>query len=275
MSAVGALLGLVLAGAALMIVSWVRARRPLPVADRIGPYVGIPGHTVVARRGVPLASVAASLGIRRPTRTASGARRGAAIIGGLAGAGLAVLLTADQPRPIAWIALGVAGAILGVWTCDARVRILARRRSHLIAEQVPVLADLLALGVSAGAGPVVALEHAATHLQGPLSDDVSEALARMRSGESWESACRSLGEGVPALRRLVDALLVSIEQGAPLGEVLRAQALDARAEERRLLMESAGRKDVAMLVPIVFLVLPTVVLIALYPGLQALTVVVP
>lgn len=275
MSAAGALLGLALAGAVLLIVSWTLARRPLSVADRIGPYVGIPGHTVVARRGVPVSAVAVALGIRRPTRTTTSARRGAAIIGGLAGAGFAALLTADQPRPIAWISLGVVGAVAGVWTGDARARLLAKRRSHLITEQVPVLADLLALGVSAGAGPVAALDHAAAHLQGPLSDDVGEALARMRSGESLERACRSLGEDVPALRRLIDALLVSIEQGAPLAEVLRAQALDARAEERRRLMESAGRKDVAMLVPIVFLVLPTVVLIALYPGLRALTMVVP
>ena len=40
-------------------------------------------------------------------------------------------------------------------------------------------------------------------------------------------------------------------------------------------MEAAGRKDIAMLVPIVFLVLPSVVLIALYPGLQSLRLVVP
>ena len=36
----------------------------------------------------------------------------------------------------------------------------------------------------------------------------------------------------------------------------------------------AGRKDVLMLVPVVFLVLPTVVAIALYPGIQTFRLVV-
>ena len=81
--------------------------------------------------------------------------------------------------------------------------------------------------------------------------------------------------GLASVQRLVDALLVALERGTPLAEVLRAQAMDARAADRRRLMELAGRKDVLMLVPIVFLVLPSVVLVAVYPGVQALRIVVP
>lgn len=275
MSAMGALAGLAAAGSAVLLLSWLLARRPLPIADRVGPYVGIPGHTAVVRRDVPVASVLAALGVRRSIRSTPSARRVAGLIGALAGAGIAALLTVREPRPVAWIALAVVGTVLGVWISDARARLTARHRAQRITEQVPVLADLLALSVSAGAAPVLALDRASAHLHGPLADEVKDALARIRSGEPMEAALRPLGDGVPVLRRLIDAVLVSVEQGAPLGDVLRAQALDARAEERRRLMEGAGRKDVAMLVPIVFLVLPTVVLIALYPGLQALTVVVP
>lgn len=275
MSAVGALAGLAAAGSALLLLSWLLARRPLPIADRVGPYVGIPGHTAVVRRDVPVASVLAALGVRRSIRSTPSARRVAGLLGALAGAGIAALLTVREPQPVAWIALAVVGTVLGVWISDARARLTARHRAQRITEQVPVLADLLALSVSAGAAPVLALDRASAHLHGPLADEVKDALAGIRSGEPMEAALRPLGDGVPVLRRLIDAVLVSVEQGAPLGDVLRAQALDARAEERRRLMEGAGRKDVAMLVPIVFLVLPTVVLIALYPGLKALTVVVP
>ncbi len=76
------------------------------------------------------------------------------------------------------------------------------------------------------------------------------------SGSSTESSWRSNG-------------------ARPLAAVVRAQAEDARTEERRRLMELAGRKDVAMLIPVVFLVLPTVVLVALFPGVQSLRLVVP
>ena len=40
-------------------------------------------------------------------------------------------------------------------------------------------------------------------------------------------------------------------------------------------MESAGRKEIAMLVPVVFLVLPMVVLVALFPGFYGLVLTTP
>ncbi len=275
MSPMGAMLGLLVAGAALLVSWWVRERRPLPVADRIGPFVGIPGHTDVRRRDLSvLAVVSASLLPRRPGPTGSQRRTGA-LLGGVVGLLLAALLTVDAPQPIAWAALAAVGGVVGLWSADLWSRHVRRRRDERVTAAVPLLADLLALGVSAGAGPVVVLDRAASHLDGPLAEDVDATLAHVRSGVPVETALRSLGTGSPALRRLVDAVLVCLEQGSPLGDVLRAQALDVRADERRRLLESAGRRDVTMLVPIAFLVLPTVVLIALYPGLHALHVVVP
>ena len=64
--------------------------------------------------------------------------------------------------------------------------------------------------------------------------------------------------------------MIAIDRGSPLAEVLRAQASDVRADARRSLLEKAGRREVAMLIPVVFLILPTVVLIAVYPGIQGL-----
>jgi tight adherence protein C len=76
--------------------------------------------------------------------------------------------------------------------------------------------------------------------------------------------------GSPEVERFVDALVLAMERGTPLADLLRAQAADARAAQARRLMESAGRKDVSMLIPVVFLILPTVVLIALFPGFRSL-----
>jgi tight adherence protein C len=76
--------------------------------------------------------------------------------------------------------------------------------------------------------------------------------------------------GVPSVERFVDGLIISLERGTPLVAVVRAQASDARSTQQQALMELAGRKDVVMLVPVVFLILPTVVAIALFPGLRGL-----
>ena len=45
-------------------------------------------------------------------------------------------------------------------------------------------------------------------------------------------------------------------------------------DQRRVLLELAGRKEVGMLVPVVFLILPTDVLIAIFPGVHGLELIV-
>ena len=62
----------------------------------------------------------------------------------------------------------------------------------------------------------------------------------------------------------------SVDRGTPLAEVLRAQAQDVREEGRRLVMEAGGRKEIAMMVPVVFLILPITVVFAAFPGFSFL-----
>ena len=69
--------------------------------------------------------------------------------------------------------------------------------------------------------------------------------------------------------------MVAIERGTPLAEVLRAQATDVREYSKRALLEAGGRKELQMMVPVVFLILPVTVLFALYPGAADADVAVP
>ena len=62
-------------------------------------------------------------------------------------------------------------------------------------------------------------------------------------------------------------MAIAVERGTPLADVLRAQAVDVREAGKRALLEAGGRKEIAMMVPVVFLVLPVTVLFALFPGL--------
>jgi len=83
---------------------------------------------------------------------------------------------------------------------------------------------------------------------------------------------RDLGDSSPSadVSRFVEAIAIASERGTPMADVLRAQAADARASSRRQLLESAGRKEILMLVPVVFFILPIVVVIALFPGIHGL-----
>jgi hypothetical protein len=55
--------------------------------------------------------------------------------------------------------------------------------------------------------------------------------------------------GADAAGPLRDGLVVAVERGTPLGDVLRAQAADVREQHKRDLIEAGGRREVLMLVP--------------------------
>lgn len=75
---------------------------------------------------------------------------------------------------------------------------------------------------------------------------------------------------VPGFTRLVDTVATANNRGTPLAATLMAQVADARNQYHTRLLERAGRSEIVMLVPIVFLVLPCVVAVAVYPGFLSL-----
>ena len=64
---------------------------------------------------------------------------------------------------------------------------------------------------------------------------------------------------------LAMALAFGLGSREVAAEIVREQAIDASAESHRQLMTEAGKRDIAMLVPVVFAVLPTVVMVSLLP----------
>jgi tight adherence protein C len=80
---------------------------------------------------------------------------------------------------------------------------------------------------------------------------------------------------VPIVARFAHGVAVAVERGTPLTEVLHAQAGDVREAGRRELTEQASRREILMMVPVVFIVLPVTVVFAFWPGLVGLSLVAP
>jgi tight adherence protein C len=191
------------------------------------------------------------------------------VLGGLSGAALTV---ATGRSPVALLP-AVAGGLAGALGRDVALTRRVRRKQAAVLAEFPVVAELLALAVTAGEGPVGALDRVCRLTGGVLATDLGAALARVRAGAPLAAALEELRDraGVPVLARFVDGVLVALERGTPLADVLRAQAVDVREAGRRALIEAGGRAEIAMLVPVVFGILPTTVLFALYPGLVAVS----
>ena len=297
-TAIGALLG-ALAGAGLLMT--IVASPPLrrtTMSDRIAPYltdtarpsrlltVGATGGTATAlsKLTAPLvrdtvkiidkvlggrASVERRLNGLGSPQTVDQFRIEQVLWGGIgaaAGAGLGLLAVI---LVLLIVACAAGGVLAGDWWLSEAV---SKRDAEIIAE-FPVVAEMLALAVTAGEGPMSAIDRITKLAQGPLVQQLAGVLAETRSGTPFLTAITHLRDQtrLEPLSRFLDGMAVAIERGTPLADVLRAQAADVRALGKRELLESGGRKEIAMMVPVVFIVLPITILFALYPGLLAIS----
>ena len=197
-----------------------------------------------------------------------------AVPGAVLGVALGLLLgggRASAAVPV--VLLAVVGFGLGLVARDQLLTQQARRREQRMLMEFPTVAELLALAVAAGEGAVGALERVCRLSRGELSTELGRCLADARAGANLPTALQGLADrtGLKSLARFVDGIVVAVERGTPLADVLRAQAQDVREDGRRQLMEEGGRKEIAMMIPVVFLVLPITVLFAVYPGFTFLS----
>ena len=198
--------------------------------------------------------------------------------GAAAVAGFVLLATTVRGAdPRALPLLVAIGATVGFLGRDWHLQKQISRRRDRLQEQFPIAVDLIALAVMAGESIPAAFERVAASMRGGLGAELQRVVADVRAGESLTDALEGFARRSEdaASFRLVDALCTGIERGTPLSDVLRAHAEDARDVRRKRLIETAGRKEVLMLVPVVFLIMPVVVVFALYPGLVSLRLLVP
>jgi tight adherence protein C len=299
----GMLLGLVAATGVLLAVGFAPPMRQVRLVDRLAPYVHDtpapsrllgtatqPGMLSAARRvfGPLLADGARHvdrlLGGRVAVRRrldALGAETSVedfrveqVVWGGLGLLGGALVTTvgsalAGSVNVLSAVLLCVAGLVGGVLGRDWWLTQQVQRREELLLAEFPVIAELLALAVTAGESPTAAIARVTRLSGGELARELGATLGRARAGVPLVDALQQLADrtSLDPLARFVDGVIVAIERGTPLAEVLRAQAADVREGGKRRLLEAGGRKEIQMMVPVVFLVLPVTVMFALFPGL--------
>ena len=200
------------------------------------------------------------------------------LVGFGATAALALLVALRSPgRTVPLLVMCAVAFVLGVLLRENRLSAQVTERERRILTEFPTVAELLALAVGAGEGPVAALDRVVTRSRGELSADLAAVLADIRTGSPVSVALDGLARrsGLPVVARFAEGMAVAIERGTPLAGVLHAQAADVREAGRRALIESGARKEIAMMIPVVFLVLPVTVVFAFWPGVVGLHLVTP
>jgi tight adherence protein C len=306
----GALLGLLAGLGLVLAVRSAPPMRPIRLSDRIAPYLAdAPApSSLLTRATTPAGRFGATRRLLGPVagdavrwldRLVGGAESVRRRLGGLGRQGSRADIEEFRIEQVVWGGIGllggavgmsaltflrggldpvlIAGAALiggvgGVLGRDWWLTQQLRRRERAMLAEFPVIADLLALAVVAGEAPVDAMHRVCRLTTGELTRDLRGALAEARAGTPITRALTELSERstLEPFSRFVQGLVVAIERGTPLAGVLRAQATDVREYSKRALLEAGAKKELQMMVPVVFMILPVTVLFALYPGLLTL-----
>ena len=141
--------------------------------------------------------------------------------------------------------------------------------------EIPSVIVMFSLLVSAGESLRGAIEYLSNFPQSRLSKIFSAVSSYNKNGLSLTQALdKSAVESQSrSFRKFTDALALSIDRGSPLSVVLAHQTTEARSAYKAELLRIAGKAEIKLMIPIVFLILPISVVFALLPSLRALSAV--
>ena len=165
------------------------------------------------------------------------------------------------------IAMGGLFAAIG-WIFPVMfIRRRAQQRALEIERATPNLIDQIVVSLGAGTGFPAALQTSATRLGGPLGEELRLALQEQRMGASLTESLQRLRERVEStnLRSFVRAVVQGERLGVSIGQIMRDLAVDMRKRRRQMAEEQAQKMPVKLLLPLVFLILPTIFVVVLVP----------
>ena len=133
-------------------------------------------------------------------------------------------------------------------------------------------ADLFAVALTSGLNPRNSLEKITNFISSDISTSLEKALKENSFGKPLFEALEEMTDekNSKPLKPLMKQIYLALERGTPLAEVTRDFATDQRLKLRNLITKKAAKKEIAMLMPIVFVVLPSVLAVAMYPALTVL-----
>jgi tight adherence protein C len=166
------------------------------------------------------------------------------------------------------IGLAVGSFLPQMWL---RARIADRH--YQTRKALPDALDLMTTSVEAGLSLDAAMVRVAEFQRGPFQDELVIAMQEVTLGKSRRLALSELCDrlNVPEVVSFIQTINQAEITGASIGQVLRAQAQQVRIVRRQAAEAQAQRAPLLMIIPLVFLILPSMFVVLLAPA--ALTVI--
>ncbi len=188
------------------------------------------------------------------------------------GFGVAALVTlALRPPSPVGLAFLLAGPILTLLVQEQRLAKASERRQRRLFLELPVIAEQLALLLSAGWSLSSALSRLSRRSTGACAADLERVCNRIGQGLSETEALRewAIIAKVDALDRLVPVLALNRDT-SDLGRLIAEEARSIRRDMQRELIEIAERREQQVWIPVTVATLIPGVLFMAIPFIEAL-----
>jgi tight adherence protein C len=192
------------------------------------------------------------------------------ILGGIVGLGsfFFIRFLGDSLPPGRVFLLTIVLTILGFFLPQYQLSRDITKRQKAIRKGMPDALDLLTICVEAG----LSFDGAMAKVAEKWNNEVSRAFARViqevQLGKLRREALRDMQEnvGVSEMTSFVAALIQSEQLGVSMAKVLRVQADQMRVRRRQLAEEEAHKAPIKMLIPMAFIMFPSILIILLTPA---------
>ena len=165
----------------------------------------------------------------------------------------------------------VMAAAVGYYLPNVVLRQQIMHRQREVLESFPDALDLLIICIEAGMGLDQAIAKVAAEIDlksKVLAQELSLVLIELRSGFSREVALRHLAlrTGVEDIDLLVAMMIQADRFGTSMGDSLRVHADNLRTKRQQRAEEAAAKIAVKLLMPLIFMIFPTLMLVLVGPA---------
>jgi tight adherence protein C len=175
----------------------------------------------------------------------------------------------------AFFVYGIAGG-LGFLVPDFWLGNRISNRQRELRCGLPEALDLLVVCSEAGLGLDQSLARVAAEMrvsQPVIYDELNLLILEQKAGRPRDEALKNLAErtDVPSIRALVNTLIQADTFGASIAKSLRVYSDTMRVQRRQQAEEQAAKTTVKLVFPLVFLIFPSIFVVALGPALLSAT----
>ena len=145
------------------------------------------------------------------------------------------------------------------------------KESEINEELVNIL-QMLSIMISAGESPMMALRYISQRSVGYIPKLIDQSFSKYENGRNLAQTLEqiAIATGSSQVRRLTNSIQIAIQRGTPILDVLNNQVQSLNKQINLALLKKSGKSEIALLIPVVFLILPVSISFAIWPSIYGL-----